>query len=107
VADAKDKSAVVEQLRKVIAGAKCVVGESPYSGAAWLILIDGWHIEIFDDAGQADYVQFVRAPDNSTANFDDYWSDKPMPLDMLTAEDLSSLETVLHRSYGHVVNVRG
>ncbi|MBB5414039.1 DUF7693 family protein [Paraburkholderia atlantica] len=58
-----------------------------------------WHITVFNDVLEFDYVDNVKAPDGRTAEYDDWFHSGAGddPVDLLAPSELSALEDLVDR----------
>ena len=75
-------------------------------GASWTdihasnveVRIDGYKLVIFNDCNQVDYVDHAIAPDGREADFDDWWFVNNEPVDLLTDDEQTRLETLMEEA---------
>jgi hypothetical protein len=75
-------------------------------GASWTdiyasnveVRIDGYKLVIFNDCNQVDYVDHAIAPDGREADFDDWWFVQEEPVDLLTDDEQTRLETLMEEA---------
>ncbi len=72
-------------------------------GASWTeiyasiveVRIDGYKLVIFNDCNQFDYVDHAIAPDGREGDFDDWFFSDTDPVQMLTDDEQTRLETLM------------
>jgi hypothetical protein len=62
------------------------------------VRIDGCKLVIFNDCNQVDYVDHAIAPDGREADFDDWWFAHEEPVDLLTDQEQTRLETLMEEA---------
>jgi hypothetical protein len=62
------------------------------------VRIDGYKLVIFNDCNQVDYVDHAIAPDGREADFDDWFFSNTEPVDLLTDEEQTRLETLMEEA---------
>ena len=86
-----DVNAVSDLLREIARGH--VTAETWHDGgSAWFVRASGFLIEVFDDAGEADYVENVVDPSGTTATFRQFTNALGYdPIDQLSESDRKQL----------------
>lgn len=94
-----DVNAVADVLREIARGH--IQAESRHDGfTTWFVRACGFSIEIFDDAGEVDYVERVTDPSGKTATFQQFINATGYdPIDQLSEADQKSLSDRMRGDY--------
>lgn len=101
---------IVSVLRQAIAGDLPVKRVGPtwnevYAGDVSFWFGD-WKIEIFNDCDSFDYINAVEDPDGRKAVFEDWWTDREVPIcpeNQLSASELERLAELLESAQPRTV----
>lgn len=90
---------IVELLRKLIAGSVDISRVDPRFG--WengngdiQFYIGGFLVSLFNDAGDLDYIDYVKAPDGREGDYESWDSDYD-PIEVLSGDEIRSLKAIL------------
>lgn len=61
-------------------------------------MIAGYHVAIFNDCDEFDYVDSARAPDGRTCHFDDWQTEGKNPVDLLDEPERASLHEIFRNT---------
>jgi hypothetical protein len=94
-----DVNAVADVLREL--ARNHISGETRHDGfTTWFVRASGFSIEIFDDAGAADYVERVTDPSGKTATFQQFVNALGYdPIDQLSEADRKALSDRMRGDY--------
>lgn len=93
---------IVAVLREAVAGKLPVRPVGPtwhdvYAGDITFWIGD-WQVEVFNDCDSFDYINSVEAPDGRRAIFEDWWSNREIPIcpeNQLSADEWEKLAELL------------
>lgn len=94
-----DVNAVADLLREI--AREHLKAETRHDGlSTWFVRASGHLIEIFDDSGEADYVERVAGPSGKTTTFQQFWNTHGYdPIAQLSERDQKELSAMLAGDY--------